>query len=86
MHILCDDMKPCPAGTSGTVWFVNACEFEYFNDAERTAEAYSPDSTMSTAGDMDHVDEEGSLLLIMSVCMFSKSLDRGLGQAGLSDK
>jgi len=63
MHILNDDMLPCPAGTSGTVWFVNASEFEYFNDAERTAEAYSPDRTMSTVGDMGYVDEEGYLYL-----------------------
>jgi long-chain acyl-CoA synthetase len=63
LHILDDDMQPCPAGTSGTVWFVNASEFEYFNDVERTAEAYSPDRTMSTVGDMGYVDEEGYLYL-----------------------
>ena len=63
MHILDDDMLPCSAGKSGTVWFVNASEFEYFNDAERTAEAYSPDRTMSTVGDMGYVDEEGYLYL-----------------------
>jgi long-chain acyl-CoA synthetase len=63
MHILDDEMQPCPPGTSGTVWFVNASEFEYFNDAERTAEAYSPDRTMSTVGDMGYVDEEGYLYL-----------------------
>ena len=63
MHILDDDMKPCPPGKSGVVWFVNASEFEYFNDAERTAEAYSPDRTMSTVGDMGYVDEEGYLYL-----------------------
>ena len=63
MHIFDDDMLPCPAGKSGTVWFVNASEFEYFNDAERTAEAYSPDRTMSTVGDMGYVDEEGYLYL-----------------------
>jgi long-chain acyl-CoA synthetase len=63
MHILDDDMQPCPTGTPGTVWFVNASEFEYFNDAERTAEAYSPDRSMSTVGDMGYVDEEGYLYL-----------------------
>jgi long-chain acyl-CoA synthetase len=63
MHILDEDMQPCPTGTVGTVWFVNASEFEYFNDTERTAEAYSPDRTMSTVGDMGYVDEEGYLYL-----------------------
>ena len=63
MHIFDDDMQPCPSGTSGTIWFVNATEFEYFNDAERTAEAYSPDRTMSTVGDMGYVDDEGYLYL-----------------------
>ena len=63
LHILDEEMKPCPTGTSGTVWFVNASEFEYFNDVERTAEAYSPDRTMSTVGDMGYVDEEGYLYL-----------------------
>ena len=63
LHILDDDMKPCPPGTAGTIWFVNASEFEYFNDVERTAEAYSPDRTMSTVGDVGYVDDEGFLYL-----------------------
>lgn len=63
LRILDEDLRPCPAGTSGAVWFVNASEFEYFNDAERTAEAYSPDRTMSTVGDMGYVDDEGYLYL-----------------------
>ncbi|MBT4690616.1 MAG: AMP-binding protein [Rhodospirillaceae bacterium] len=63
MHIFDDDMQPCPTGPAGTVWFVNASEFEYFNDAERTKEAYSPDRTMSTVGDMGYVDDEGYLYL-----------------------
>ena len=61
--ILDDDMKPCPPGTAGTIWFVNASEFEYFNDVERTAEAYSPDRTMSTVGDVGYVDDDGFLYL-----------------------
>ena len=63
LHILDDNMKPCPPGTSGTIWFVNASEFEYFNDVERTAEAYSPDRTMSTVGDVGFIDEDGFLYL-----------------------
>ena len=53
MHIFDDDMQPCPNGTSGTVWFVNASAFEYFNDADRTEEAYSPDRTMPGGGGPD---------------------------------
>ena len=61
--ILDDDMLPCPAGEPGKVWFVNVREFEYFNDAERTAEAYSADCKLSTVGDMGYLDEEGYLYL-----------------------
>ncbi len=63
LHILDDDMQPCPIGTSGTVWFKTASEFEYFNDPERTKEAMSPDGTMSTVGDVGYVDEDGYLYL-----------------------
>ncbi|MBT5193597.1 MAG: AMP-binding protein [Rhodospirillaceae bacterium] len=63
MHILDDDMQPCPTGTAGMIWFTNATEFEYFNDPERTAEASSEDGSMSTVGDMGYVDEDGYLYL-----------------------
>jgi long-chain acyl-CoA synthetase len=63
LHILDEEMKPCPVGTSGTVWFKTATEFEYFNDPERTKEALSPDGTMSTVGDMGYIDEDGFLYL-----------------------
>ncbi|HIF10836.1 MAG TPA: hypothetical protein EYQ81_14060 [Sneathiellales bacterium] len=63
MRIFDDDMKPCPTGTPGTIWFVNASPFEYFNDADRTSEAYSPDRTMSTVGDVGYVDDDGYLFL-----------------------
>ena len=29
--------RQCPAGTSGTVWFAGATDFEYFGDPEKTA-------------------------------------------------
>ncbi len=63
LHILDDEMKPCPAGTPGTVWFETATEFEYFNDPERTAEAKSADGAMSTVGDMGYIDEDNFLYL-----------------------
>ncbi len=37
IHILDDDGRPCPVGTSGTVWFAGATDFEYFNDPDKTA-------------------------------------------------
>ena len=46
------------------VWFVNVREFEYFNDAERTAEAYSADRKLSTVGEMGYLDEEGFLYFV----------------------
>lgn len=63
LHILDDNMQPCPAGTPGTVWFTTASEFEYFNDPERTIEARSPDGAMSTVGDMGYIDEDNYLYL-----------------------
>ncbi len=63
LHILDDDMQPLPLGTPGTVWFKTATEFQYFNDPERTAEARSPDGTMSTVGDVGYIDEDNYLYL-----------------------
>jgi long-chain acyl-CoA synthetase len=63
LHILDDNMKPCPTGTPGTVWFKTATPFEYFNDPNRTKEARSPDGTMSTVGDVGYVDAGGYLYL-----------------------
>jgi long-chain acyl-CoA synthetase len=63
LHILDEDMKPCPVGTPGQVWFRTATPFEYFNDPDKTAEARSPDGNMSTVGDIGHVDADGFLYL-----------------------
>jgi long-chain acyl-CoA synthetase len=57
LSILDEDMKPCPAGTPGTVWFKTAAAFEYFNDPNKTREARSADGSMSTVGDVGYVDD-----------------------------
>ncbi|MDO9062724.1 MAG: AMP-binding protein, partial [Bradyrhizobium sp.] len=63
LHILDEDMKPCPVGTPGTVWFKTATPFEYFNDPNKTQEARSPDGSMSTVGDVGYVDKDNFLYL-----------------------
>jgi long-chain acyl-CoA synthetase len=63
LHILDDNMKECPTGTAGTVWFKTATPFEYFSDPERTREARSPDGSMSTVGDVGYVDADKFLHL-----------------------
>ena len=63
LHILDEDMKPCPSGTPGTVWFKTASPFQYFNDPQKTAEASSPDGTMSTVGDVGYIDDDKFLYL-----------------------
>jgi long-chain acyl-CoA synthetase len=63
LHILDDNMAPVPAGERGQLWFTTATEFEYFNDPERTAQARSPDGTMSTVGDIGYIDEDGYVYL-----------------------
>ncbi|HYZ91588.1 MAG TPA: AMP-binding protein [Actinomycetota bacterium] len=63
--ILDDDMNPCPVGTSGTVWFRGATNFEYYNDASKTADSRKEDDAgvMSTVGDVGYVDDDGYLYL-----------------------
>jgi long-chain acyl-CoA synthetase len=63
LHVLDANMKPCPVGTAGTLWFKTATPFEYFNDPAATAQARSSDGTMSTVGDVGYVDEDGFLYL-----------------------
>jgi len=63
LHILDENMKPCPKGTAGTVWFKTATPFEYFNDPAKTSEARSADGSMSTVGDVGYVDDDNFLYL-----------------------
>ena len=63
LHVLDESMNPCPKGTSGTLWFKTATPFEYFNNSAKTAEARSPDGSMSTVGDVGYIDDDGFLFL-----------------------
>jgi long-chain acyl-CoA synthetase len=63
LHVLDDEMKHCPTGTPGTLWFKTATPFEYFNDPVKTKEARSADGDMSTVGDVGYVDSDGYLYL-----------------------
>ena len=63
IHILDDDGRPCPVGTSGTVWFAGATDFEYFNDPEKTADSRRDDGRTSTVGDVGYLDADGYLFL-----------------------
>ena len=63
LHVLGDDMTPCPTGTPGMLWFKTASPFEYFNDPEKTRQARSSDGSMSTVGDVGYLDDDGYLYL-----------------------
>jgi long-chain acyl-CoA synthetase len=63
LHILDENMQPCPKGVPGEIWFKTASPFEYFNDPEKTKSARSPDGSMSTVGDVGYVDDDGFLYL-----------------------
>ena len=63
LFILDENMKQCPTGTAGTVWFKTASPFEYFNDPARTKQARSGDGSMSTVGDVGYIDGDRYLYL-----------------------
>ena len=63
LAVLDDNMKELPQGEPGTLWFKPTSEFEYFNDPERTSEAYSEDKQLTTVWDVGYTDSDGYLYL-----------------------
>jgi long-chain acyl-CoA synthetase len=56
--ILDDDGRPVPPGMPGTIWYRGAT-FKYFNNPEKTAEAFNDAGDLATAGDIGYLDAEG---------------------------
>jgi long-chain acyl-CoA synthetase len=63
LHVLDDDMKPCPAGTPGTLWFEGGADFAYYKDVQRTNDARFENGKLCTVGDVGCVNNEGFLYL-----------------------
>ena len=62
IHVLDDDGHELPVGAAGTIYFEGGAQFEYHNDAEKTASSRSKQG-WSTLGDIGYVDSDGFLYL-----------------------
>ena len=62
IHILDEDGNEVPAGQAGEIYFEGGFDFEYLNDAEKTAGARSAQG-WKTVGDIGYLDEDGYLYL-----------------------
>jgi long-chain acyl-CoA synthetase len=62
LHIVGDDGEELPPGESGTIFFEGGGQFEYHNDAEKTASSLNAKG-WSTLGDVGYLDEDGFLFL-----------------------
>ncbi|OBB95342.1 fatty-acid--CoA ligase FadD4 [Mycolicibacterium peregrinum] len=62
VHILDEDGKELPPGQAGEIFFEGGADFEYLNDAEKTASSRDSHG-WKTVGDIGYVDEDGYLYL-----------------------
>jgi long-chain acyl-CoA synthetase len=62
VHILSEDCLELPIGETGVVYFEGGSRFQYLNDPQGTAMAYTRDG-WSTLGDIGHLDSDGYLYL-----------------------
>jgi long-chain acyl-CoA synthetase len=62
IHILDDDGDELPVGQAGTIYFEGGAQFEYHNDAAKTASSRSKQG-WSTLGDIGYLDADGFLYL-----------------------
>ena len=62
LHICDEAGTPLPVGRTGQIFAEGGTRFYYHNDAERTAQAHSPQG-WSTVGDLGYLDDDGYLFL-----------------------
>lgn len=62
LHILDEDGNELPPGQAGEIYFEGGMDFEYLNDAEKTAKSRDSHG-WKTVGDIGYLDEEGYLYL-----------------------
>jgi len=62
VHICGDDLEELPHYESGTIYFEGGAQFEYHNDAEKTASSRHPKG-WSTLGDVGYLDDDNFLYL-----------------------
>lgn len=62
LHILDDEGNELPAGEAGEIYFEGGADFEYLNDAEKTASSRDAHG-WKTVGDIGYLDPDGYLYL-----------------------